>query len=170
MITRTAWLAGALFVSLALNVFVGGAFLGAHLVEKERPGPPAGAALGARNPVAAAVATLSPGSQARWREQLPEYAQTYGPKMREARRTARQAMRSFGAEPFDDDQAMEDLARARALEFESRNAMDRKLVTFAAALPQAERARFGEALSRPMLRRAPRDEPVGGPTGARKER
>jgi uncharacterized membrane protein len=152
MMTRTAWLAGALFVSLALNVFIGGAFLGAHLVEKQRPAPPS-AAFGPRNPVAAAVSTLSPETQALWRQQMPEYAQTYGPKMREARRLTRETMRGFGSEPFDDDGAIEALQRARALEFESRNAMDRKLVTFAATLPQAERARFGEALSRPPLRR-----------------
>lgn len=158
---RTAWLAGALFVSLALNVFIGGALLGAHLTAKEQP-PTAPPAFGPRNPVATAVATLSPETQALWREQLPEYAQTYGPKMREARRLARQTMRGFGSEPFDDDKAIEDLGRARQLEFESRQAMDRKLVTFAATLPQAERARFGEALARPPLGRG-----GGGPASRR---
>ena len=150
MVTRTTWLAAALFASLALNVFVGGAFLGAHLTARQQPQLPA--APGPRNPVATAVATLSPETQALWRRQMPQYAATYGPKMREARRLSRQTMRSFGAESFDDDGAIEDLARARALEFESRNAMDRKLVEFAANLPRAERARFGEALARPPLR------------------
>ena len=167
--SRTALLAGALFVSLALNVFVGGAFVGAHLagggekpaaVGGPRPGP------GPRNPVAAAVQTLPGDAQALWREQLPEYAQVYGPKVREARRLTRQTMRGFGAEPFDTAKAIEELRLARALEFESRQAMDRKLVEFAATLPQADRARFGEALARPPPRRQAKWEPARRPDGA----
>ncbi len=159
---RTTLLAAALFVSLALNVFVGGAFVGAHLAGggEKPPGPGPGPGMGPRNPVAAAVHTLPPEAQELWRQQLPEYAQVYGPKVREARRLTRQTMRGFGSEPLDTEKAIEDLRLARALEFESRQAMDRKLVEFAATLPQADRARFGEALARPPLGRGDRRRPA----------
>lgn len=136
-----------LFVSLALNVFVAGAFVGAKL----NRGPPDGGGqeLRPRNPVAAAVAVLPPDAQAAWREQMPEFARTYGPKVRQARRLMRQTMLGFGDEPFDADAALADLRKARDLEAESRTEMDRRIVTFAAGLPRPERRRFGEALARP---------------------
>jgi len=152
--TERPILLGALFVSLALNVFVGGAFVGAHLTKAQTPPPAAAApAPGQRNPVIAAVRALPPEHQAAWRDLGPEYARTYAPKAREARRLARATMRGFAAEPFDAEAALANLARARALEHESRVAMDRRLVTFAATLPQPERAAFGEALARPRLGR-----------------
>lgn len=143
---------GALFASLALNVFVGGAYVGSYLIKAKEP-PPAVAAPTQRNPVIAAVRALPPEHQAAWRDQGPEYARTYAPKAREARRLARETMLGFGAEPFDAEAALVNLARARDLEHESRVAMDRRLVTFAATLPQGERAAFGEALAKPRLGR-----------------
>ena len=48
------------------------------------------------------------------------------------------------------------LREARAVEQASRAEMDRRLIAFAATLPAADRARFGEALARPALgRRGP---------------
>jgi len=149
---------GALFASLALNVFVGGAFVGAHLTKEKAP-PPAAAEPRPRNPIIAALRELPPEAQATWREQMPAHQRTYAPKMREARRLARETMRALGAEPFDAEAAVANLERARALEHEGRVAMDRRLVAFAATLPQAERARFGEALAQPRL--------GGGGTGNR---
>jgi len=147
---------GALFVSLALNVFIGGAFVGAHL-EKVRA-PPAAPGEGVaqavqRNPLITAVRALPPELQQAWRDGNPAFATTYAPKAREARRLARETMQGFGAEPFDPQAATASLERARALEHEARVAMDRRIVAFAATLPQAERARFGEALARPRLGR-----------------
>ncbi|WP_293484933.1 periplasmic heavy metal sensor [Phenylobacterium sp.] len=150
--SRTTLLLAVLFASLALNVFIGGAFVGARMAREDEPRRPAAA--GPRTAVAAAVATLSPEAQAAWRSQARTYGEAYGPKTREARRLLRETLQGFGAEPFDDDRAIRELARARALEFEVRQAMDQRLVQFAATLPQAERARFGEALARPPLRRA----------------
>lgn len=147
-------LLGALFASVALNVFIGGAFVGAQL-QKART-PPAAAmepAAVQRNPVMAAIRSLPPERLAAWREGGPEHARTYGPKSREARRLARETMHSFGDEPFDRDAAIERLARARGLEHEVRVAMDRRLVDFAATLPPGERRQFGEALARPRLGR-----------------
>lgn len=147
-------LIGALFVSLALNVFIGGAFVGAQLTEAKSQRPPiAEGEPGQRNPVAVAVRELSLDRQAAWRAETPAYAQTYGPKVREARQLVRATLRGLGDEPFDAETAMATLARARALELEGRTAMDRRLVTFAATLPQSERRAFGEALARPRLGR-----------------
>jgi len=140
---------GALFVSLALNVFVGGAFVGAHLQQAKTPVVAAPAV--ARAPLVMAVRGLPPEAQAAWRETNPDYARAYGPKVREARRLSRQAMLSFGDEPFDPRTTLETLSRARALEHEARTAQDQRIVTFAATLPQAERKAFGEALARPRL-------------------
>lgn len=147
-------LLGALFASVALNVFVGGAFVGAQL-QKARtpPAAPMEPATGQRNPVMMAIRSLPPEHQAAWRERSPEHARTYGPKAREARRLARETMQSFGDEPFDRDAAVARLARARGLEHEVREAMDRRLVDFAATLPPDERRQLGEALARPRLGR-----------------
>lgn len=157
-------LIGALFISLALNVFIGGAFVGAQLTAAKSQRPHmAEAEPGQRSPVAVAVRTLSSDRQAAWRAETPAYAQTYGPKVREARQLVRTTLRGLGDEPFDAEAAMAKLARARALELEGRTAMDRRLVTFAATLPQAERRAFGEALARPRLGRGGR----GGGDGSR---
>lgn len=141
---RTILLA-ALFGSLALNVFVVGAFVGARLGERGQDRP----AMRGQTPVIMAVRTLSPEHQAAWREQMPGFARENGPRIREARRLARETMRGFGAEPFDREAALAGLRRARTLEHEGRMAMDQQLVDFAATLPADERARFGAALARP---------------------
>ncbi|WP_296600107.1 periplasmic heavy metal sensor [Phenylobacterium sp.] len=151
-------LLGALFASLALNVFIGGAFVGAQLEKaKAPPGERMMAAAAQRNPLVAAVRALPPEHRQAWRDQNPAFAATYGPKTREARRLAREAMLGLGAEPFDPQTSMADLERARALEHEVRVAMDRRVVTFAGTLPHDERAAFGQALARPRLGRG------GGP-------
>jgi uncharacterized membrane protein len=144
---------GALFASLALNVFIGGAFVGAHLQKPREPAPAPLAPVGQRNPVIAAVRALPPQYQQVWRDQNPEFARTYGPKAKEARRLARETMLGFGSEPFNAEAALAELARARDLEHEARVAMDHRLVTFAASLPPAERKAFGEELARPRLGR-----------------
>lgn len=147
----------ALFASLALNVFIVGAFVGSRLGGEARERPDARP----RNPVAMAVRTLPPEHQEAWRRQMPDFARKNGPRVREARQLARQTMRGFGVEPFDAEAARAGLRRARALEHESRVAMDDQLVAFAATLPPGERARFGEVLARPMMgqlrRRGPGD-------------
>jgi uncharacterized membrane protein len=139
-------LPAALFASLALNVFVVGAFAGQHLMGGKPHGRPDGRP---RNPVAAAVRTLTPDQQAAWRAQMPAFNESFGPKVREARQLSRATMRSFADEPFDADAKLAALSQARALEQEGRLEMDRRLVSFAATLPPADRAKFGEALAHP---------------------
>lgn len=150
-----------LFVSLALNVFVVGAFVGARLTGGRLNPPPAGLAqeLRQRSPVLAAVRELPPEAQAAWRSQMPEFAASNGPRMREARRLARETMRGFGREPFDPATVRADLERARALEHQSRLEMDRRLVAFAATLSPEDRSRFGEALARPRTPVSRRERP-----------
>ena len=137
----------ALFVSLALNVFVVGAFVGLHMAGG-RPQAPA-SEVRPHNPLAAAIRVLAPEQQAAWREQMPQHARTFGPRMHEARQLVRQTLRGFGDEPFDGDAKLAVLKQARDVEAQGRLEMDRRIVAFAATLPAADRARFGEALARP---------------------
>jgi uncharacterized membrane protein len=154
---RGLWI--ALFVSLALNLFIVGGLVGAHLsgmrLRPAPPGPPP------RPPIVAAIRSLPPERQQAWRDANRQSRQTFAPRMREARQLSRQAMRRFGEEPFPRDAILTDLTQARALELEGRSAMDQRLVDFAATLSPAERARFGEALARPprpLGRRGPGGE------------
>lgn len=147
-----------LFISLALNVFAVGAFVGARLAggRLHQPVAASGPDPRQRNPVAAAVRALPPEAQAAWRAQTPQFVKTYGPALRESRRVARDAIAGLGAEPFDPVVARAGLEGARALEHQSRLAMDRRLVAFAAILSPDDRARFAEALGRPRGDRKPR--------------
>jgi uncharacterized membrane protein len=140
----------ALFASLALNLFIAGTYVGSRLAgghadasDVQRP----------RNPVVMAVRELTPEQRAAWRAQNRDFVAINGVKLREARRLTRETMLSFGAPSFDPARAIADLDRARALEHEARNAMDRRIVGFVATLPPADRARFGEALARPAAQR-----------------
>ena len=147
-------LLGALFASLALNVFIGGAFVGVHLAKAKPPDPPPAAeGLRARNPLQAAVRALPPESQAAWREGAAGFARDVAPRAREARQLARGAMAGLGSEPFDAAATLAALKRARAVEYQTRLAMDERIVTFAATLPADQRKTFGEALARPVGRR-----------------
>lgn len=147
-------LLGALFASLALNVFIGGAFVGAHLTKQNAPASPAAAAPGERprNPLMMALRTLPPEARAAWRESARDFAMTQGPRTRQARGLAREAMRGFGNEPFDQAATLAALEAARKAEYENRLAMDRRIVAFVATLPQDQRAAFGEALAQPVMR------------------
>ena len=144
-------LPAALFVSLALNVFVVGAFVGVHVAGGRGPSAPSDPRQ--RNPVAAAVRTLTPEQQAAWRAQAPGDGQAFGSRTRQARQTVRQTLLSFADDPFDADAKLAALKQARAVEAEGRAEMDRRLVTFVATLPPAARARFAAALARPAQSR-----------------
>lgn len=151
-------LLAALFVSLVINVFVAGAFVGSRL-KPERPDRSSiaqGPERRDRNPVTAAIRTLSPDAQAAWRAQTPAFLEANGPGMREARRISQAAIQGLAADPFNAAVATADLERARTLEHRTRLAMDRRLVAFAATLSAEDRASLARALARPRNVRAPR--------------
>lgn len=140
----------ALFVSLALNVFVVGAVVGQRMALARTPVASAAAPADARprNPLAMALRELDPEQQSAWREAMRGYGQTAGQPAREGRRQLREAFESFGDPDFDAQATLAKMKAARALEQESRAAMDSRIVAFVATLPPADRARFGEALAR----------------------
>ena len=108
-----------------------------------------------RNPVTAAIRTLSPEAQTAWRAQTPAFLEANGPAMRETRRVSQAAIQGLSADPFDAASAAADLERARNLEHKNRLAMDRRLVAFAATLSAEDRASLARALARPRNVRAP---------------
>ena len=147
-----------LFISLALNIFGVGAFVGSRL-KAERPemasiGP--GFGRRDRSPVTAAIKKLSPEAQAAWRAQTPAFLAAHGPDLRETRRVTQSAIQGLAAEPFDPAAATLELERARNLELQNRLAMDRRLVAFAATLSPEDRALFAQAMARPRQDRSGR--------------
>jgi uncharacterized membrane protein len=134
-----------LFVSLAVNLFVMGAFAGVALT-RFRPPPPQHFGQG-RPGLAAAAAALTPEQREAWRQALRDQAQESAPKLRESRMVRRQAWDGLGAEPLDAAAIRADLARSRQLEQDARAAMDERMVAFAATLSPQERAAFGKAVA-----------------------
>ena len=151
-------LLAALFVSLILNVFVAGAFVGSRLKPErsDRPSIVQGPERRDRNPVTAAIRTLSPEAQTAWRVQTPAFLEANGTAMRETRRVSQAAIQGLSAEPFNAAVAAANLERARNLEYKNRLAMDRRLVAFAATLSAEDRASLARALARPRNVRGPR--------------
>lgn len=157
MSNRALWV--ALSVSLAVNVFIVGAFVGSRLSDGARGMPVSakGPEPRSRNPVGAAIRELSPEAQAAWRAGSLEFSTRAAPKMREARTLSQAAFRSLGDAEFSPEATRANLERARTLEFEGRVEMDRRLVAFVETLSPADRSRLADALARP---RAPRgDQP-----------
>jgi uncharacterized membrane protein len=134
-----------LFVSLAVNLFVLGAFAGVALT-RFRPPPPQHFGQG-RPGLAAAAAALTPEQREAWRQALRNQAQDSAPKLRESRMVRRQAWEGLGAEPLDAATIRADLSRSRQLEQEAREAMDERMVAFAATLSPQERTAFGKAVA-----------------------
>ncbi|MFN9848204.1 MAG: periplasmic heavy metal sensor [Alphaproteobacteria bacterium] len=155
MSTRALWV--ALSISLAVNLFGVGAFVGSKLSDSPRGilVPEKGPDPRTRNPVGAAIRELSPEAQAAWRARSIEFSTRTAPKMREARTLSQAAFRSLGDPEFSPEAARANLERARELEFEGRLEMDRRLVAFAETLSPADRSRLAEALARS---RAPRGD------------
>jgi uncharacterized membrane protein len=146
-----------LFVSVAINLFVLGAVAGilgagTHLHMRHAGGPRFG------GPMAAAARSLPPDRAAAFRELVRAQAAAVGPKMRQARDLRRSAFLRLGAEPVDTAAIFRDLDAARLEQIQAQDAVDHRIVTFAAQLPRDQRARFAAALARPA--RGPRP---GGP-------
>lgn len=141
---RALWIVA--IVSLALNLFLVGAVVGALVIGAHkpmrrgdlRPGPA----------LFAAAQELSPEQQRAYHTALRSETRAMAPKLREAREARRSAWRRLGEDPVDQAAAVRDLDRARALEIEARGAIERRLLAFAATLPPSERAKLAERLSR----------------------
>lgn len=142
---RALWIVA--IVSLALNLFLVGAVVGALVIGAHKPPmrrgePRPGPAL------FAAAQALTPEQQQAYRMALRDQSRAMAPKLREAREARRSAWRRLGEDPVDQAAVARDLDRARALEGEARGAIERRLLAFAAALPADERAQLAERLSR----------------------
>ena len=140
-----------LFVSLALNLFIVGAGVGAYLLGGHLPGQ-GGSPRGGGPPMFAAAQAL-PGQEAdAYRDTLSSEANAVRPTMRQARMLRHDAWLKLGAEPLDSAAIVADLDRARSLQARAQSEIDRKIVDFATHLPAADRVKFGEALSLPPQR------------------
>lgn len=141
---RAIWIVA--IVSLAFNLFLVGAIVGALVIGAHRPmlrgEPRPGRAL------FAAAQDLTPEQQQAYRSALRDQTRAMAPKLREAREARRSAWRRLGENPVDQAAVARDLDRARALEIEARGAIERRILAFAATLPAEDRARFAEHLSR----------------------
>lgn len=141
---RALWIVA--IASLALNLFLIGAVVGALVIGAHKPTrrgePRPGPAL------FAAAEALGPEQQRAYHMALRNETRAMAPKLREAREARRSAWRRLGEDPVDQAGAARDLDRARALEVEARGAIERRILAFAATLPPDERAQLAERLSR----------------------
>jgi uncharacterized membrane protein len=167
---RGVWI--TLFVSLALNLFLVGAIVGALVIggrmrevrAEMRRGPGPG--------LWSAAQGLSPESQRAYHVALRGRSRETGDALRQSREARRAAWARLKAEPFDAAAMQADLDRARALEGQARGGVERRIVEFAATLTPQERVALAEQLARAapgprgdgrMRRMGP--PPEGGPPG-----
>ena len=143
-----------LFVSLAFNLFLAGTLVGAGALGHRFRAPPPMQTMARRpgGPMAAAALSLPPERREAWREAWRDQSRQVRPQMREARTVRREAFLKLGREPLDPAAVQADLQRSLAIEQAARAQVDQRIVGFAATLPPADRARFGEALSQPRGR------------------
>lgn len=143
MSRRGLWI--ALIVSLAVNLFVLGGLAGAALggFRLREPPPPPGPPR-----LSAAGAALSGPQREAWQAAIRQGAETSGPKVEQARALRREAWRGLTAGPVDVEGTLAKLNRSRVLELQARSEMDRVAVGFAATLPESDRRKLAEALSR----------------------
>lgn len=143
MSRRGLWI--ALIVSLAVNLFVLGGLAGLalHGFRPHEPPPPPGPPR-----LTAAGALLSEPQREAWQAAIRQGAATSGPKVEQARALRRKAWRGLATGPVDVDATLAALNRSRALEMQARSEMDRAVVGFAATLPEGDRRKLAEALSR----------------------
>jgi uncharacterized membrane protein len=144
------WTSIALIASGALNLFLIGTgvtliALGANGVSDRSPERPN---------LRAAAMSLAP----EHRRQFNALLRAEGKSVHDANRRAR-ALRiatwsSLATATFDPATAKADLARARALNQESRGKVEDGVLDFAAGLPAVERAGFGEAMRRAAARQS----------------
>lgn len=147
-----------LVCSLVLNVFVVGGLIGAGVMwkraELQRPVP----GLGRGGRLRAAARDLAQPYRGELRETVVETMRELRPRIREAREARLEAARLFAAPTLDRAALDGALTRARSADMAVRTGLEASVVRFADRLPQAERVRLIEALTR--------QQPQARPEGA----
>lgn len=140
---RPSWLAVALAISAALNLFLIGLMAGVFLLGD-------GARDGARRgpPLWRMGANLDETHRQAFQGQLRRAARGALPEVLEARAARRDAYDALSREPFDRAAAGQAFARARALDNASRSRVDEAVLDFAATLPSDQRAALAEGYRR----------------------
>ena len=146
------WTPIALIASAALNLFLIGTAvtviaLGVDGIRHRLPQRPT---------LRAAALSLPPDQRSRFIALLRAEGESVKGAERRARGLRAATWGMLAAPTFDPVVAKADLARARALNQASRGKVEDGVLDFAAALPPADRARFGEA----MVRRSARQDPA----------
>ncbi|HXQ12070.1 MAG TPA: periplasmic heavy metal sensor [Caulobacteraceae bacterium] len=133
-------------LSLVLNVFVIGAFVGVFFGPAIGLPPPVGAAR--PNPMMAAADRLDPTDRDVFRALMQDEVQREGPTALDARLARRQAAELMRQPSFDRAAAGAALDRARADDMQVRQAVENAVLDFAARLDQRGRTTLSEGLGR----------------------
>lgn len=146
-----------LVCSLVLNVFVVGGLIGAGVMWKQADAHRPVTGLGRGGRLRVAAQDLPQPYRRELRQTVVETMRELRPRIREAR-SARQEAARLLAEPALDLAALDAaLTRARSADMAVRTGLESSVVRFAGKLPQAERARLVEALTRQQPRAAAKD-------------
>lgn len=146
-----------LVCSLVLNVFVVGGLVGAGVMWKQADVQRPVAGLGRGGRLRAAAQDLPQPYRRELRQTVVETMRELRPRIREARAARQEAARLL-AEPTLDRAALDAaLTRARSADMAVRTGLESSVVRFAGKLPQAERTRLVEALTRQQPRTAAKD-------------
>lgn len=135
--------------SLALNLFLVGLGVGAWALGPRLMQPAPVVVQGAGRPALPLWAigrALSPEYRPAFNRVLRQAMLSSVGDIREARAIKRKAFDAVAGDSFDPVKVNADLARARQLEFDARDRLERDVITFAATLPQEERANLSEAM------------------------
>jgi uncharacterized membrane protein len=142
---RARTIAILLGLSLVLNVFVIGAFVGVFFGPAIGVPPPGGPR---PNPMMAAADRLDPTDRDVFRALMQDEVQRQGPTALDARLARRQAAELMRQPTFDRAAAGAALDRARADDTQVRQAVENALLDFAARLDQGGRTTLSEGLGR----------------------
>jgi uncharacterized membrane protein len=142
---RPRTLAILLGLSLVLNVFVVGAFVGVFFVHGFGVSP-----MGAQraNPLMDAASRLGPADRDAFRALMQDEVQREGPTALDARLARRQAAELMRQPTFDRAAAAAALDRARADDDQVRRAVESAMLDFAARLNQIDRTTLADGLGR----------------------
>ncbi len=141
----------ALVLSILINVFLVGAAVTVYALHTK--GVPAVG--GQRSSMRAAALSLNEAHRAAFARLLHGQGQAIQAETRSAKAIRDEAWASLAAVNFDAAATKRQLAQARELNTLAHRAVEDAVVDFAAALPPAERASFGQALRRAAAHQRP---------------